>query len=457
MTYVDGLTLAEKKNLTAREAGLIFLDVLKGLAQLHDKNITHRDLKPSNVVLTPDGRAVLIDLGIVHVESEPSRTAPGVAMGTVLYMSPEQALGQKVGPASDVFAAGLTLYHLLTDETVYEGVPELETRTGQAVLMYLGSLHHAGQELEIHFPSHVPLAMRAVVEKACRIRPEDRFPDAHAMQAALRQALQPEESDRTHMMSAVDVKQVAVRTAGRKARRRGPRVAASAAVAAGIAAGIAVAWIGSERGWWSGLLQPEHVELETQQPDEPIPPEPPSTSTAFEATLETLLSTPAPWADLEVRFWVEPDPVPIGESYHLFLEADCDCWPLLFSIDSAEQQITMLFPNALEGTRRLGRGVEQIPSRGDPILGGGGGVLREHEPGVHFVKLLLIPSDVEQQLALPVRGPDEAMWSVRSGQGERIAELQRLLDGLASVRFASRTLQLRAVPADAKPAVSEES
>jgi hypothetical protein len=158
-----------------------------------------------------------------------------------------------------------------------------------------------------------------------------------------------------------------------------------------------------------------------------------------------------------VRFWIEPDPVPVGQAYRLFLEADCDCWPLLFSVDAAEGQITMLFPNALEDARRLGAGVQQIPSPGDPIFGGGGGVLREHEPGVHLVKLLLVPSDVEEQLALPQRDQDEAMWSVRSGQSERIAELQRLLDGLAGARFASRTLQLRAVPADEKAAVSEES
>ena len=106
----------------------------------------------------------------------------------------------------------------------------------------------------------------------------------------------------------------------------------------------------------------------------------------------------------------------------------------------------MLFPNALEPTRRLGSAVEQIPAPPDPIFGGGGGVLRENQPGIHLVKLLLIPSGLEERLALPQRAEGEALWSARGDQPDRIAALQSLLDGLDDVQFASRTAKLRTVP-----------
>jgi hypothetical protein len=461
MTFVDGPTLADKKGMSPHEAGTIFLEVLTGLAQLHDTGVTHRDLKPSNVVLTPDGRAVLIDLGIVHVESGPGLTAPGIAMGTVLYMSPEQALGRKVGPSSDVFAAGLTLYHLLAGRTLYETAPDLDATNGQAVLMYLGSLYHSGQELEFDWPNNVPAAMRAVIERACRMQPEDRYPDARAMHEDLKLALQPQDAGHTQMIPAADVRRVARETDPGSGRRRTtlfvlPAFLGILVIAAGL-------WFGGDRlGWWGPadpVVPGETIAAETipetatEAPgvrDAPQAEEGTVQAAAadpsFESLVERLVSTRGSWSEIDVRLWAEPDPARVGDPYHVFIETECDCWPLLFSIDDAEKNITLIFPNAFEGGRsKLAGGVTQIPSP-PTLISPGGGILRASEPGTSILKLLLLPDDVQYPFALPVPGTDEAMWSVDAEKTERIDELLTLLDGIEGVRWAGRVERLRTIP-----------
>ena len=94
MTFVDGPTLKERLKegpLAIEVAVPIFVSVLDGLARLHDNGVVHRDIKPANVLLGRDGRARLADLGIARVQAEGGQTRTGVAVGTALYMSPEQA------------------------------------------------------------------------------------------------------------------------------------------------------------------------------------------------------------------------------------------------------------------------------------------------------------------------------------------------------------------------------
>jgi tetratricopeptide (TPR) repeat protein len=197
MTFVDGPTmaehLAEQGPFTVKEAGRIFTSVLDGLAELHDRGIIHRDIKPGNVLLGADGRARLADLGIARVEQERSLTRTGMAVGTVIYMSPNQARGQPVDASSDVFSVGLTLYEALTGRIVYENVEDLDSTSSHDVLGYLVSLGRTGDELEISYPpeASIPRAVTEVIEKACRFHPEDRYPNARAMRDALEAALRP--------------------------------------------------------------------------------------------------------------------------------------------------------------------------------------------------------------------------------------------------------------------------
>ena len=107
MTYVDGAPLSETDPLSHDEATPIFLDVLSALERLHLQGIIHRDIKPGNILIMADGRVLLSDLGIARQQDQMiSLTRTGMAIGSVQYMSPEQARGEMVSPASDVFSDG---------------------------------------------------------------------------------------------------------------------------------------------------------------------------------------------------------------------------------------------------------------------------------------------------------------------------------------------------------------
>ena len=121
MEYVDGsafsAVLRRPGALDARRLIVIGLEILDALAAAHAQGIVHRDLKPHNVVLTPAGHVKLLDFGIAKLrrqgETTHGLTAVGTILGTPLYMSPEQALGQSVDPRSDLYSFGIILYESL--------------------------------------------------------------------------------------------------------------------------------------------------------------------------------------------------------------------------------------------------------------------------------------------------------------------------------------------------------
>ncbi len=201
MTFVDGPPLSERLArgpLGLDEARSVFLSLLDGLAALHERGVVHRDIKPGNVMLGRDGRTRLGDLGIARVEQDAGRTRTGFAVGTVMYMSPEQARGQRVDTSSDVCSVGLTLFEALTGSRVYDNVEDLDSSSNHEILGYLVSLGRTGQEIEIRYPPEAtpPHAVREVIETACRLRPEERYRDARAMRDALEEALRPAAAQR---------------------------------------------------------------------------------------------------------------------------------------------------------------------------------------------------------------------------------------------------------------------
>ena len=112
---VDGSTLAglsREGALSDREIAEIGADLCEALDHAHSRGVVHRDIKPQNVLVAPEGefRAKLMDFGIARLADGAALTAPGDVVGTLAYMSPEQAEGQTAGPEADVYSLALTLY-----------------------------------------------------------------------------------------------------------------------------------------------------------------------------------------------------------------------------------------------------------------------------------------------------------------------------------------------------------
>ncbi|NUM36276.1 MAG: serine/threonine protein kinase [Candidatus Brocadiae bacterium] len=133
MDYLEGLTLGKhlknKQRLLAKEALNIFYPIACALVEVHKSGIVHRDIKPENIMIC-NKKPYLMDFGVAVEYSRQTRmTATGVAIGTLNYMPPEQVQGQrkKIGPWSDVYSLGATLYHTLTGIVPFFGHTEFET------------------------------------------------------------------------------------------------------------------------------------------------------------------------------------------------------------------------------------------------------------------------------------------------------------------------------------------
>ncbi len=130
---LEGRTLREELPVPRRKALDYARQIATGLAAAHAKGVTHRDLKPENLFVTSDGRVKILDFGLAKVEeasNELTRTAgttPGVALGTVGYMSPEQALGKAADHRCDVFSLGAILYEMLSGSRAFQAPSGIET------------------------------------------------------------------------------------------------------------------------------------------------------------------------------------------------------------------------------------------------------------------------------------------------------------------------------------------
>ena len=128
MEYVEGKTLDEligRKGLKLSEALKYAVQIADALARAHAAGIVHRDLKPGNVMVTAEGRVKVLDFGLAKLtgdgttQTEYPKTESGLIVGTVRYMSPEQAEGKKVDARSDIFSFGSLLYEMLTGRPAF--------------------------------------------------------------------------------------------------------------------------------------------------------------------------------------------------------------------------------------------------------------------------------------------------------------------------------------------------
>jgi serine/threonine-protein kinase len=188
--FVDGGTLsdwAKTQKRTWREIVELLTTIADGLATAHAAGIMHRDIKPANILVAKNGYAKLADFGLakltgpasdevtVRTLSEPTQV--GMILGTIAYMSPEQASGKTVDARSDIFSFGVVLYELLAEYRPFSGATDLETL--QAVI------HKAPRPLG----EHVPATLRAVVEKALEKDRADRYQSMRELVIDLRRLM----------------------------------------------------------------------------------------------------------------------------------------------------------------------------------------------------------------------------------------------------------------------------
>jgi serine/threonine protein kinase/Flp pilus assembly protein TadD len=131
MEYVEGMTLKQHimnlksgKGIPVMQALQWTAQIAEGLKAAHEKSIVHRDIKPENVMLTSDGKMKIMDFGIAKLRSSSGLTKTGTSMGTISYMSPEQAQGEAADQRSDIWSLGVVLYEMLTADLPFKSEHE---------------------------------------------------------------------------------------------------------------------------------------------------------------------------------------------------------------------------------------------------------------------------------------------------------------------------------------------
>jgi hypothetical protein len=180
MEHVCGGTLKDKileeGPAQPAEALRLATQIADALSVAHGRGIVHRDIKPHNVLLTDEGEAKVADFGIARAASETSVSNSSLMLGTAKYMSPEQATGDPVGPASDLYSLGVVLYEMLTGEVPFEA----DSEVGVA-MKHVEERPRPPREKN---PA-VPEGLEAVVMRLLQKKPEDRYPGAAELVADL--------------------------------------------------------------------------------------------------------------------------------------------------------------------------------------------------------------------------------------------------------------------------------
>lgn len=180
LEWIAGRPLSDpsfSRQLSLEEFFRIALSVSEALASAHDRGIIHRDVKPSNVLVSNDGRIKVVDFGLAKFrQPDPEWIQTAGTAGTLAYMSPEQANGATIQPASDVFSFGILAYELLTGERPFKG-----NGPGDLLAAIMGGFYVPLVQLR----SDLPGALVSVVERCLEKEPGRRFSDGGELLVAL--------------------------------------------------------------------------------------------------------------------------------------------------------------------------------------------------------------------------------------------------------------------------------
>ncbi|HJB76360.1 Stk1 family PASTA domain-containing Ser/Thr kinase [uncultured Oscillibacter sp.] len=179
MELIDGITLKQymekRGQLNWRESLHFVTQIMRGLSHAHSRGIVHRDIKPQNVMVLRDGSVKVADFGIACLENA-AQTLTQEALGSVHYISPEQARGDRIDARSDIYSAGVVLYEMLTGRLPFEGDSAVSV-----AIQHLSSVPLAPREINPDIPEQLEL----ICMKAMAPDLDKRYPSADAMIADL--------------------------------------------------------------------------------------------------------------------------------------------------------------------------------------------------------------------------------------------------------------------------------
>lgn len=176
MEYIDGITLRDyienQKVVDWREAVHLSVQILRALGHAHERGIIHRDVKPQNIMMFSDGTVKVMDFGIAKFTYEMGITATAQTIGSVHYISPEQACGKVTDGKSDIYSVGIVLYEMLTGKKPFD--------TDNPVTVAVMQMNNQA-ELPRAVNSSIPVGMEEIVRKAIEKDPEQRYQSAAEM------------------------------------------------------------------------------------------------------------------------------------------------------------------------------------------------------------------------------------------------------------------------------------
>lgn len=176
MEYIEGINLKEfierEGSLRWKDAVHFTLQILKGLQHAHDKGIVHRDVKPQNIMVLPDGTIKVADFGIARFARNDQRTITDKAIGSVHYISPEQARGEKTDEKADIYSVGVMLYEMITGKLPFQA----ESAVSVAIMQL-----QRDPQMPTEINGSIPQGLEQITMHAMQKTPERRYQSAAEM------------------------------------------------------------------------------------------------------------------------------------------------------------------------------------------------------------------------------------------------------------------------------------